>query len=430
MKPNDQLVLRELASEVAEIAALPAQQETIALWHGLNGLRPARPMVMIDEIPWNEMDVDRELTLQTEDGFCRGLEATLRQTLYAWRHFPVDMVVEPVIDIPKVIRTDGFGVGIEETTLATADDNVILSHHYVDQFRTDDDVGKIRVPVITLDEGATASTEARAHEMFDGILDVRMQGMFLTYEIWDDITMWRGAENVLFDLIDRPAFMHEIASRYIDAKLAMLDQLEARGLLGYGQPRVHCTGAHTDAPGAGLRIGSSPRKGQLDLRDGADPLVRVARDVRGVRGRSRDQVVLALRPRVLRLLRCAPRSRGHHPPHPQRSEDLDEPVGRRGQGGRADRSRLCLLPQAQPSSGRHGNLGAGGDREGPAADAGRVYALWVPGGDHPEGHQHRSLQAATHLGVGGHRVAFSGSLETGSVPAPLPALALTLRDPP
>ena len=252
MKPNDQLVLRELASEVAEIAALPAQQETIALWHGLNGLRPARPMVMIDEIPWNEMDVDRELTLQTEDGFCRGLEATLRQTLYAWRHFPVDMVVEPVIDIPKVIRTDGFGVGIEETTLATADDNVILSHHYVDQFRTDDDVGKIRVPVITLDEGATASTEARAHEMFDGILDVRMQGMFLTYEIWDDITMWRGAENVLFDLIDRPAFMHEIASRYIDAKLAMLDQLEARGLLGYGQPRVHCTGAHTDelpAPG-------------------------------------------------------------------------------------------------------------------------------------------------------------------------------------
>jgi hypothetical protein len=246
MKRSDQLVLMELASEVAEIAALPAQQETIALWKGLNGLRPARPMVMIDELPWNEMDVDGELTLQTKDEFCRGLEATLRRTLCAWRHFRVDMVVEPVIDIPKVIRTGGFGVGIEETTLATAENNVILSHHYVDQLRTEDDVEKIRVPVVTLDEGATASAEARAHEIFDGILDVRMQGMFLNYEIWDDITMRRGAENVLFDLIDRPAFMHTIASRYIDAKLGMLDQLEARGLLGYGQPRIHCTGAHTD----------------------------------------------------------------------------------------------------------------------------------------------------------------------------------------
>jgi len=250
--PDDRLVLRELAREVAEIAALPAQQETIALWRGLNGLRPARPMVMIDELPWNEMDVDGELTLHTGDGFCRGLETTLRQTLYAWRHFPVDMVVEPVIDVPKAIHSDGFGVGIEETTLATADDNEIVSHHYVDQFRTDIDVGKIRAPVITLDEGATASAEARAHDVFDGILDVRMQGMFLSYEIWDDITMWRGAQNVLFDLVDRPEHMHRIASRYVGAKLAMLDQLETKGLLGHGQPRIHCTGAHTDelpAPG-------------------------------------------------------------------------------------------------------------------------------------------------------------------------------------
>ena len=46
--------------------------------------------------------------------------------------------------------------------------------------------------VVTLDESATASAEARAHEILDGILDVRMQGMFLNYEIWDDITMRRG----------------------------------------------------------------------------------------------------------------------------------------------------------------------------------------------------------------------------------------------
>ena len=61
---GDATVLRELGKQVAEIAALPVQQETIGLWKALNGLKPARPMVAIDQIPWHEMDVDGELTLQ------------------------------------------------------------------------------------------------------------------------------------------------------------------------------------------------------------------------------------------------------------------------------------------------------------------------------------------------------------------------------
>ena len=36
-------ILRGLAGQVAEIAALPVQQETIALWKALNGLKPVGP---------------------------------------------------------------------------------------------------------------------------------------------------------------------------------------------------------------------------------------------------------------------------------------------------------------------------------------------------------------------------------------------------
>jgi hypothetical protein len=46
--------------------------------------------------------------------------------------------------------------------------------------------------------------------------------------------------------------MHSMVSRLTEAQLAMLDQLEEKGLLGYGQRTIHCTGAHTDelpAPG-------------------------------------------------------------------------------------------------------------------------------------------------------------------------------------
>ena len=68
---KDRELLRGMAEQVAEIAALPVQQETISLWKALNGLRPVRPMVMIDQISWHEMDVDGELVLRTEDPFCQ-----------------------------------------------------------------------------------------------------------------------------------------------------------------------------------------------------------------------------------------------------------------------------------------------------------------------------------------------------------------------
>ena len=71
---TDRDVLRRLAAQVAEIAALPVQQEKIGLWKASNGLKPVRPMVMIDQICWHEMDVDDELTLQCADPFCRRLE--------------------------------------------------------------------------------------------------------------------------------------------------------------------------------------------------------------------------------------------------------------------------------------------------------------------------------------------------------------------
>ncbi len=101
---KDRNILRELGSQVAEIAALPVQQKTISLWKALNELKPGRAMVMIDQIPWHEMDVNGELTLQSEDGFCRSIENQLRQTLYRWKHMRADMVVEPFVGLASVSR--------------------------------------------------------------------------------------------------------------------------------------------------------------------------------------------------------------------------------------------------------------------------------------------------------------------------------------
>lgn len=243
---TDRDVLRRLGSEYAEIAALPVHEETKRLWRALNGLHPVRPMVMIDQVPWHEMNVADELTLRCEDGFCRSLETRLRRTLYSWRHMRADMVVEPVLDVPKVIRNTGFGIRVHEQRAVLDPANSVVSHFYIDQLKTDTDLDKIRQPEVSLDIEATARAEEVAHEVFDGVLPIRMQGAFPVFAPWDVIVQWRGHESLLYDMADRPEFLHKLIQRVTIGQLAMLDQLEEQNLLGVGQGTIHCTGAYTD----------------------------------------------------------------------------------------------------------------------------------------------------------------------------------------
>ncbi|PIV57117.1 hypothetical protein COY52_12760 [Candidatus Desantisbacteria bacterium CG_4_10_14_0_8_um_filter_48_22] len=253
MSRDDVKIVRELAARAAEIAALPAQNEKKALWRKLNARAPARPMVMIDQVCWNEMNTGEELTLKSADGECRGYELYLRRTLYQWKHFPVDMVVEPFIPVPKAIGNSGFGIGVQEETLATDPGRDVISHKFENQFQTEADLEKIKKPRITHDPAETERRLAVAHELFDGLLEVRPWGMDpWCMSLWDPISTWMGVENALYALVDRPEYMHKLVGRVTEGYLAMLDQLEEQGLLCETQGLIHCTGAYTDelpAPG-------------------------------------------------------------------------------------------------------------------------------------------------------------------------------------
>jgi len=249
---RDRQILRELAAQVAEIAALPVQEETRRRWRRLNGLQPERPMVMIDQVCWNEMNYQDELTLRCVDPECRGYEDSLRRLLYQWRHFPVDMVVEPFLCVPKAIHNTGFGVDRQEEIAVTDPTNSVVGHRFINQFRTMDDLAKVQVPRIRHDAQETARRLAVAHELFDGLLEVRAWGADPYLSLWDPISTWMGVEAALWALVDQPELMHGLVGRMSAGYLSMLDQLEEQGLLAGPQPLVHCTGAYTDelpAPG-------------------------------------------------------------------------------------------------------------------------------------------------------------------------------------
>jgi len=252
MNPKDRNIIRELAKQVAEIAALPVQEEKKSLWRKLNGLQDTRPMVMIDQVCWNEMNVDDELTLRCEDPECRGYEGFLRRTLFQWKRFPVDMVVEPFIRVNKAIHNTGFGIAVQEDVAVTDPSNSVVGHKYMNQFQKEEDIQKLQIPKVTYDAEETQRRLEVAHELFDGLLDVFPWGMDPYLSLWDPLSTWMGVENALYTLIDQPELIHGVVERMTEGYLSLLDQLEEQGLLCGQQSLIHCTGAYTDelpAPG-------------------------------------------------------------------------------------------------------------------------------------------------------------------------------------
>jgi hypothetical protein len=247
IRSHDREIIRTLAAEVAEVAALPVQQEKKRLWTKLNGLRPERPMVMIDQVCWNEMPVEDELTLRCEDMECRAYETRLRRTLYQWKHFPVDMVVEPVAYVPKAVQNTGLGIDVEQEIAVGDITNDVVSHAYVNQFQTDADLDKIKTPVVTHDEAETARRLEKAEELFGGLLRIESDGGTPYLSVWDPVSMWMSVEDALYAMIDRPEYVRELVRRIVAGYMRMLDQMEALALLPSWQPLIHCTGAYTDA---------------------------------------------------------------------------------------------------------------------------------------------------------------------------------------
>ena len=49
-------VLQETAKKYMEYANLPVQKEKIELWKALNRGKMQRPMVVMDQFPWNELN--------------------------------------------------------------------------------------------------------------------------------------------------------------------------------------------------------------------------------------------------------------------------------------------------------------------------------------------------------------------------------------
>lgn len=257
-RPEEIAILRTLASRYAEIAADPVNEKRRRMWSRLNDLRPERPLLWMNEVCWNEMNVGDELTLRTENVVCRRVETELRRTIYQWTHMQGDMVVDGTFHSPFILRNSGFGIQVEADVLETEQDREIASRRFHNQLARDEDVEKIRDPVVTVDAKRTEGFHQLYTRIFEGILPVRRRGCTgFWYAPWDEIVFWMGAGNVLEALLLRPEFMHRLIARVCQAFLRGLDQFEQLGLISRNDTNV--------------RIGSGAYGYTTELRGGQGP---------------------------------------------------------------------------------------------------------------------------------------------------------------
>ena len=243
---DDAKVLRRLAWDYFKIANSERNMENIRLHTAVNDLDPIRPIVLIDELPWNEMNLDHELTLLCTDPFLREVEWFLRSNIYKSRHIPMDLVVPAFVPVHKVVRSTGIGISVEEEVLATDKENNIVSHVYRDILSSEEDLEKLQNPVISYDAKETWRRYNLLGEILGDILPVRITGMNAFYiGPWDDIARYRGVTNLLMDLADRPEFMHRVVGRLTEIKQSEMDQYEALGLFDNHPGSLHCTPVHT-----------------------------------------------------------------------------------------------------------------------------------------------------------------------------------------
>ncbi len=235
-------VLRKLAGEYFLLSQQERFMENRKLHRAVNDLKMIRPVVLIDELPWSEMNIGDELTLLCKDPELKGVEWFFRSSIYKAKHLPADMILPPYVPVWKVSRYSGIGISVEEKTLATDARNNIVSHEYHDQLATEDDLEKIHRQTVTYDKDETMRRYQRVADAVGDILPVKLKGHdYVGSGTWDQISVFRGVTNMLMDLAERPEFMHRTVRKLHDVQWDTVRQLEALGLLDNDPLSLHCT---------------------------------------------------------------------------------------------------------------------------------------------------------------------------------------------
>ena len=247
-------IIRELAKQYMEIAMSDRHVRMRARFRDTNDLKLVRPPVLIDEIPWHEMNFEGALDCVCEDAGLRGMEYGLRVALYREKYFKCANMIEPYWVVHKSYSNTGIGFDIKEDRIAIDKNNHIVSHRYYDVFEDEAVLEQYHDPIITPHPETDARNMAYIQEIVGDTIPVVLRGHGIYYPPWDRIAMLRGVEPILMDMYDNPEYLHKIMAMVTRGMQSEMDQMEAYNLYDPRLMSLHCT------------------PGQVTLPDGSEPI--------------------------------------------------------------------------------------------------------------------------------------------------------------
>ena len=224
---EDKNILKKLAEQVAGIAHSRQMLEKCKLWQELNNLKKTRPLIFCDpENGWNE--IITETQMECKGKIARHWEMALRKEIFWGKEMGDDKPVEPVFDIAHLIKPDNWGVEIiyhqTENLGSYVWDNPIMDY--------EQDLKKIHSPRVVIDWETTNGCFDLASDIFKGILNVRLKGIWWwSLGITNPAASLRGLNNLYLDFIDRPDELKELFSIISTGFLEKLKFLENNNLL-------------------------------------------------------------------------------------------------------------------------------------------------------------------------------------------------------
>lgn len=224
---DDVQTLRELAHRYAEAAADPVQDERRDLWRRHNALQPTRPLIYLrGGRCWSE--VDEVSRLRCTEPLLAGVERQMRQALF--RHTcGDDGIIEPWITIRASYKVAGWGMDIERHRPAEAKG----SWKHDPPIRDEADIDKLLSPTHEIDESATAQRAERLAEAIGDIVPIHVDRAPF-YRVWSgdlasDLGHLRGIEQFMYDMMDRPKWLHRLLAHFRDGILRAHAQAEEAG---------------------------------------------------------------------------------------------------------------------------------------------------------------------------------------------------------
>lgn len=247
---KDRRIIRDLAGRYYNVANSDVNMERIGLYKAANDLKMIRPVVLINELPWHELNIDGELDLYCENEQTRAMELFFRRELFKQKHFPCDIYMRHYFPVFKQCDFGHMeGLKVDERLIENAFGGYIDAHEYHDVLQNEDDLEKLHWVPGYYDRDATMAQYSFSAELIGDIMPVKVCGhqVGMGHVLWDNVARYRGVEPLLNDLIERPDFMHKVARKLTDGFIRSVECATELNLLAppdFGE--LHCSPAFTN----------------------------------------------------------------------------------------------------------------------------------------------------------------------------------------